>query len=330
MTPVTAERFLLAMEGGGSKTTALLTDLEGKAVGRGFGPGSNPHAVGAESARKAIAMALDGALINATGRLPEGSSWRETGVAAACFGLAGIDGHEDEAQLKAWVEEQRLAERFVWSTTRSWWWPRARPKDGGVALISGAGSVCLARSPQGRTVRVGGWGHLLGDEGSGYRLALDALRLATQTVDGRADADILLRAILRHRSLPDATALIRHVHASGMTPADIAGLAPLVVTLAAGGEQAARGLLEQSVKDLARQVDTAIRKLALEKPPLALAGSQLRGEVRRGLLAAIGSPIGDVSYVEDPCRGAVTLAKRVLMKAGVSGGTPSGGSGGAA
>ena len=75
-------RFLLAVEGGGSKTTALLTDLEGKNMGRGFGPGSNPH-------------------------------------------------------------------------RRS----------------SAAGSVCLGRSPQGRTLRVGGWGHLLGDEGSGSVVA---------------------------------------------------------------------------------------------------------------------------------------------------------------
>src|SRR5207344_2395910 len=105
MTPASAPRFLLAVEGGGSKTTALLTDLEGKAAGRGFGPGSNPHAVGIESAHKALAMAIDGALINATGKLPEGSTWRETGVAAACFGLAGIDGPEDEAQLTAWVKQ---------------------------------------------------------------------------------------------------------------------------------------------------------------------------------------------------------------------------------
>ena len=189
------------------------------------------------------------------------------------------------------------------------------PDGWGVALICGAGSVCLGRSPQGRTVRVGGWGHLLGDEGSGYRLALEALRLATQTVDGRADAEALVRAILRHWSLADAGALIRHVHAPGMTPADIASLAPVIVTLATSGDAAARGLVEQSVKDLARQVDTAIRKLALVKPPLALAGSQLRSDLRRALAAAITSPIGEVTYVDDPCRGAVTLAKRLLKKA---------------
>ena len=305
-----APRFLLAVEGGGSKTTALLTDLEGKGVGRGFGPGSNPHAVGVDAARKALAMAIDGALINATGKLPAGSTWRETGVAMACFGLAGIDGPEDEAQLTAWVNEQALAERFLVVNDSELVVAAGTPEGWGVALISGAGSVCLARSPQGRTVRVGGWGHLLGDEGSGYRLALDALRVATQTVDGRADGQALLRAILKHWSLTDANALIQYVHAPGMTPADLAGLAPAILSLSANGDATAKALVEQSVRDLARQVDTAIRRLALERPPLALAGSQLRGEVRRGLLMAIASPIGDVAYVEDPCRGAVALAKR--------------------
>jgi N-acetylglucosamine kinase-like BadF-type ATPase len=308
-------RFLLAVEGGGSKTTALLTDLEGKNLGRGFGPGSNPHSVGLESAGKAVAMAIDGALINATGRLPEGNTWRETGIAAACFGLAGIDGPEDEAQLTAWVRTAGIADRFVVVNDSELVVAAGTPDGWGVALISGAGSVCLGRSPQGRTLRVGGWGHLLGDEGSGYRLALEALRLATQTVDGRADADALLRAILRHWSLSDPGALIRHVHAPGMTPADIASLAPAVVSLAAGGDAAARALVEQSIKDLAHQADTAIRKLALTSPPLALAGTQLRGDMRRALVAAIRSPIGQVAYVEDPCRGAVTLAKRLLKKA---------------
>lgn len=307
-------RFLLAVEGGGSRTQALLTDLDGKNVGRGFGPGSNPHSVGFEEAQKAVAMAVDGALINATGKLAEGRSWRETGVATACFGLAGMDGPQDEAQMSAWVESQQIAERFSVVNDSELVVAAGTPEGWGIALISGAGSVCLGRSPQGRTVRVGGWGHLLGDEGSGYRLALEALRLATQTVDGRAEAQGLVRAILRHWSLPDAIALIRHVHAPGMTPADIAALAPTVMTLAVGGDTAARALVDASVQDLARQVDTAVRKLALDKPPLALAGSQLRSEMRRALMAALTSPVGEVTYVDDPCRGAVTLAKKLLQK----------------
>jgi N-acetylglucosamine kinase-like BadF-type ATPase len=313
-------RFLLAVEGGGSKTQALITDLDGRNLGRGFGPGSNLHGAGLEGAGKAVAMAIDGALMNATGRLREGGGWRDAGIAAACFGLAGIDGPEDAARLSSWLREQAISERFVVVNDSELVVAAGTPEGWGVALISGSGSVCLGRSPQGRTIRVGGWGPLLGDEGSGYRLAIDALRLATQTVDGRESADALVRAILRHWSLTDAAALINHVHATGMTPADIAGLASVVLSLAASGDAAARALVDQCVKDLARQVDTAIRKLALEKPPLALAGSLLRGDVRRGVLSAIQSPLGDVGFVDDPCRGAVTLAKRLLRQARGSGG----------
>jgi N-acetylglucosamine kinase-like BadF-type ATPase len=305
-------RFLLAVEGGGSKTQALVTDLDGKNLGRGFGPGSNLHGVGVEGAGKAVSMAIDGALMNATGRLREGGSWKDVGIAAACFGLAGIDGPEDEAKFLAWVKAQAIADRVTVVNDSELVVAAGTPEGWGIALISGSGSVCLGRSPQGRTIRVGGWGPLLGDEGSAYRLAIDALRLATQTVDGRESAEALVRAILRHWSLADANALINHVHAPSMTPAEIAGLAPVVLSLAASGDPAARSLVDQSIADLARQVDTAIRKLALEKPPLALAGSQIRGDVRRGVLAKIQSPLGDVTFVDDPCRGAVTLAKRLL------------------
>ena len=258
------------------------------------------------------ALGLDGALMNATGRLREGGSWKDVGIAAACFGLAGIDGPEDEAKFLAWVKAQAIADRVTVVNDSELVVAAGTPEGWGIALISGSGSVCLGRSPQGRTIRVGGWGPLLGDEGSAYRLAIDALRLATQTVDGRESAEALVRAILRHWSLADANALINHVHAPSMTPAEIAGLAPVVLSLAASGDPAARSLVDQSIADLARQVDTAIRKLALEKPPLALAGSQIRGDVRRGVLAKIQSPLGDVTFVDDPCRGAVTLAKRLL------------------
>jgi N-acetylglucosamine kinase-like BadF-type ATPase len=310
-----APRYLLAVEGGGAKTQALLTDLEGKNLGRGFGPGSNPHNVGFEAACKAVAMAIDGALMNATGRLSAATAWRDAGVGAACFGLAGIDGPEDEAALSAWVRSQAICERFTVVNDSELVVAAGTPEGWGVALIAGAGSVCLGRSPQGRTVRVGGWGPLLGDEGSGYRLAVEALRLATQTVDGRESADGVLRAVLRHWSLADSSALIRHFHAEGMTPAEIAGLAPVVISAAAGGDPAARVLVERCVKDLARQVDTAIRRLALDKPPLALSGSLLRGDVRRGVVGYIQSPLGEVSFVDDACRGAVALAKRLLSKA---------------
>jgi N-acetylglucosamine kinase-like BadF-type ATPase len=112
----------------------------------------------------------------------------------------------------------------------------------------------------------------------------------------------------------DATALIRFAHAPDTTPATIAGLATVVVDLAGRGDAAARAIIEAAARDLAQHVDTVVRKLKLQKPPLALGGGLLRGQLRQSLLATLGTEVGAVQYVTDPSLGAVVLAKRLLQR----------------
>jgi N-acetylglucosamine kinase-like BadF-type ATPase len=311
---MTPGELLLAVDGSGTRTQALLTDLQGKTLARGFGPSSNLHSVGFDAFARALTTAIEGAVMNALGPRgsPEGPSWRNARIAAACFGLAGVDGPEDEAQVSRWVREQGIAERFLVVNDSELIVAGGTPEGFGVALISGAGSVCLGRAANGRTARVGGWGPLLGDEGSGYQMALSALRLATQTADGRAESKALLEAVLRHWSLPDARALIRHIYAPAMTQADIAGLAAAVLELASNGDPAASAIANDSARELARQVDAVVRKLGLSRPPLALSGALLRGAMRQLVLAAIESEMGATAYVADPCKGAVALGRRLL------------------
>jgi N-acetylglucosamine kinase-like BadF-type ATPase len=306
--------LLLAVNGAGPRTQAVVTDLEGHVLARGFGPPSNLHQVGVESLGKALTAAIEGALLNAlgAGAAGQGAPWRTARIAAACFGLAGVDGPEDVAQVSRWVKDQGIAARFVVVNDSELIVAGGTPEGWGVALISGTGSVCLGRSPDGRAARVGGWGPLLGDEGSGYQMALRALRVSTQTADGRADAPALLRAVLRHFSLTDAGDLIRHVYAPGRTSAELADLAPVVVGLGANGDAAARAIVEEAARELALQLDTVIHRLQLDRPPLALAGNLLRGDMRHAVLAAAKSPLGVVTYVGDPCQGAVALARRLL------------------
>jgi N-acetylglucosamine kinase-like BadF-type ATPase len=309
--------LLLAVEGTGARTQALLTDADGKNLARGFGGSSNPHVVGFEEATKAILVAVEGALVNALGAkvLSAPSPWRAAGIGAACFGLGGVDSAEDETQFARWAKEQGIGERVVVVNDAELVIAGGTPDGWGVALICGVGSVCVARSREGKRVRVGGWGSLLGDEGSGYQLALSALHLATQSADGRAEAHDLLQAILQHWKLPTPAALIPHVHAPTMTQGEIAALASVVTDLVGKGDPNARRLVEESVAQLALQVDTAVRNLGMTTTPLALGGSLLRGELKRALLAAIKSEISSVTPVPDPCRGAVALAQRLLRTA---------------
>jgi N-acetylglucosamine kinase-like BadF-type ATPase len=311
---MTENALLLAVDGGGTKTQALVTDLEGKVLARGLGPGSNVHNVGFEQSCRAVTTAIDGALMQVVGLRSAGGgqSWRGAPIAAACFGLAGVDAPEDEAEVARWVRQQTIAERFVVVNDAELVLAGGTPDGWGVALISGTGSVCLGRASDGRTVRVGGWGPLLSDEGSGYEIARQALRAVTRSVDGLEQAPGLVSAVLRHWSLRDPTALIRFVHAPTATAAEIAGLAPVVMEQAQRGDAVARDILERAALELARQVTTVIDRLRLSRPALALAGGMLRGALREAVVKEVGAAIVSVTYVADPPLGAVVLARRLL------------------
>jgi N-acetylglucosamine kinase-like BadF-type ATPase len=97
-----------------------------------------------------------------------------------------------------------------------------------------------------------------------------------------------------------------------MTQSDIAGLATTVLELAGDGDPAASAIANDSARELARQVDTVVRRLGLSRPPLALSGALLRGAMRQLVLSAIESEMGAATYVADPCQGAVALARRLL------------------
>jgi N-acetylglucosamine kinase-like BadF-type ATPase len=312
--------MLLAVDGGGTNTQALLTDLEGSVLARGLGPSSNLHNVGFERAFQAIATAIEGALAQVRGTMPAAASapgsarWRSAGIAAACLGLSGVDSSADETQVSQWLKEQALSPRFAVVNDSELILAGGTPAGWGVALISGTGSVCLGRTAEGKSARVGGWGPLLGDEGSGYHIASLALRRATQAADDRIDAQPLLKAILRHWSLTEPSALIRHVHASTTSTADVAALATVVVDLAGRNDPTALEVVAEAARELALHIDTIVRVLRLTRPPLALGGGlMLRGALRKTMLAAVKSELGPVATVADPPLGAVVLARRLLQ-----------------
>jgi N-acetylglucosamine kinase-like BadF-type ATPase len=311
---MTGPELLLAVDGGGTKTQAVVADLEGKILARGLAPSSTVHNVGFEQSCQALTTAIEGALVNVLGpqARQEGRVWRSARIAAACFGLAGIDSPEDEAEVSRWVREQAITPRFAVINDSELILAAGTPEGWGVALVGGTGSVCLGRTREGRTIRVGGWGPIIGDEGSGYQIAISALHRVTQTADGRADAKALLDAVLRHWSLREAGALIRHVHAEAMTPSDIAGLASVVLDLATRGDAHAKAIVEEAASDLARHVQSVVKKMGVAKPPLALAGGLLRASLRQAVLARVREEVGAVNYVTDPPLGGLVLARRLL------------------
>jgi N-acetylglucosamine kinase-like BadF-type ATPase len=314
--------LLLAVDGGHT-TQAVIASADGEILGRGLGPPCNHHRVGIEKARRALETAVQGAFAQfesqKSGPRSAGDaapSWVHSArIGAACFGLSGIDGPQDEALFRGWLTERGCPFKFTIGNDSELVLGGGTPEGWGIALLSGTGSICLGRTPNGRALRVGGWGHVLGDEGSGYQIATDALKLATQAADGRGGSPAMLQAALAFWKLTDPYALIGVVCRPDTTPEDIAGFAGRVVDLAGRNEPSAREILDHSARALAAHIDTVIEKLSLKAPPLALGGSMMRVTLKRAVLDNVKSPLGPVAVVNDPLQGAITTARRLLRTA---------------
>src|SRR5690242_17216615 len=96
--------LLLGIDGAGQTTQAVIARMDGEILGRGLGPPCNYHRVGIEASRRALTMAIEAALSGAH-RASTGASWTKAGIAAACFGMAGINGPEDESVFASWMRE---------------------------------------------------------------------------------------------------------------------------------------------------------------------------------------------------------------------------------
>jgi N-acetylglucosamine kinase-like BadF-type ATPase len=145
----------------------------------------------------------------------------------------------------------------------------------GILLCSGTGSVSFGRSESGEVARVGGWGSLLGDEGSGYQVGLESLRRVARHVDGRGPETRLQEAVLEAIGLVHVDELV--VWAHDATKGDIARLVPVVARSAEEGDAVAGEILLNAVNELEGHLVTLLENLGpwRERPPLALAGGLL-------------------------------------------------------
>jgi N-acetylmuramic acid 6-phosphate etherase len=303
--------LVLGVEGGGTKTLALVADRNGNVLARGLAPSASHRRVGFEKACQSLSTAVEGALSQVPGGRTAPGRWGDR-IAAACFGLSGVDQPSDHALFRDWLRQQGLADNVEILNGAELILVGGTPDGWGIGLFSGTGSVCLGRTQDGRTARVGGWGPLLGDEGSGYQMALQALQVSTQAADGRGGAQALLQAILKHWRLDKPQQLIDYVHRPETTTAEIAELAVPVLELAGKADPDARKILHHAAQALARHVRAVVQQLELASPPLALGGSNLRGELRTALMAHLPLPFGPISSVPDPAQAAIAIARRRL------------------
>lgn len=296
----------VGVDGGGTRTRAVVVDEEGRELARAEKEGAVVTAHEPEDAADAVGRAVKEAAAQAGVSLP---------VAALWAGLAGAGATPARAAVTKQLRRLDLTTRLVVGTDVEAAFHDAFGNGGGILLIAGTGSIVQARDREGGEHRVGGWGRLLGDEGSGYAIGLEGLRAVTRAGDGRIPPTALTAAVLGHCGVESVEDLVGW--AERASKREIAALAPVVVQEADSGDESAARIVQDAVDALRTHVEAVLVAMGVAGDPargpelvlwggLIAPGGPLEARVRTALE---GMGIVPAARIVDPAMGAAKLAR---------------------
>ena len=260
--------LVLGIDGGGTKTHAVVADETGAVLGFATNGPANWEVVGLRGAGESMREATHRALRQA-GAAP-------ADLAAAAFGLAGVDWDSDVPRLTAEVGPLGLAGPFE-VTNDSFIALRAGSSDGaGVVVIAGTGSVAAGRSRTGASFRTLGQGAEFGDAGSASDVSDAALRAVADAYTGRGPQTELTELLCTLHGCRSAEELLERA-SRGVERSRSA--APTVLRAAEAGDQVARGIVEWAGRCLGDSAALVARRLEMtaEEFDVVLAGGLFRG-----------------------------------------------------
>jgi len=307
-------QFVIGMDGGATKTAAMLSDLSGNVLAEDTGGPSNPQVVGFEKVGEVIV----GLVAELSGR----AGCKTNDVLSLVAGLAGAGREGDKDQVKAAIANEARKRKVVMGhvgieTDGRIALEGAFKGKPGIIIIAGTGSFALAKDHKGATHRAGGWGRILGDEGSGYAIGRDGLNAVTKHLDGRGKPTLLTELIDSRFALSNHDKIIGAIYRSNF---DVATVAPLVIEAAEAKDAECQRILNKATFELFEHVRVLVNRIeeskgARAKIPVAFIGSLISNEnvYRKILTQKITFSMPQVSVIAPeapPTFGAVLLSIR--------------------
>ena len=301
--------FVLGIDAGGTKTVCQLAGDDGRILGEARGPGANLQAAGELAVEKTLHSLMDEAM----------AGHAEARLGAICVGMAGVDRPGDADVVRGIMRRIGQSARVLIVNDALVALEAGAPGAPGVVIIAGTGSISYGRNAEGQAARAGGWGYVLGDEGSGYWIGRHALRAVVREADRRGPRTSLTERTLRHFGVARPQDLIHEIYYGGMRPGAIAALASEVHAAFAEGDVVSSGILEVGVRELVSSAASVVARLRLEQEPFTfvLAGGIFRAVpwMREQLVARLPGVARSavIKPLEvEPAEGAVRLALATL------------------
>ena len=302
--------YVLGIDAGGTKTVCYLADADGRIIGEGRGGGANLQAHGELEVEKVLHSVIDLA-IGDRAILP----------AAVCLGVAGVDRAEDDRTVRAIMRRLGFKSHALVVNDALVALVAGNGDEPGVVLIAGTGSIAYGVNAAGYAARAGGWGFVLGDEGSGYWIGRQALAAVVRDADGRGPHTELTPLVLAHFNLSRVDGLVREVYDRRLQRQAVAQIGVVVEKARAGGDIVASEILKQAGEELTRAAASVISKLEMRGLAFGtvLAGGMFRvipwlaADVQQRLAEV--APRASVRTLDvEPATGAVRLAVRELRE----------------
>ncbi len=300
--------YIIGIDGGGTKTIGVLTTAAGEQLAYVESGPANYHAVGEKETEAVLGTVVS-------------SLYETAGIAAdsavhVCLGMAGLGRPEDRQIIG------RLCDRLGISAERTLTHDAhialvgGTGKQDGIIVISGTGAIVYGINRNGEEARASGWGYLLGDEGSGYDIALKGLQAVARAADRRGPPTELTTGLLKRLRFTEPTELVRWVHAADRRA--IAALSEVVFETAETGDAVAADIIDRAAEELACATGAVIQQLGPQaRFDVVLSGGNLRHQT---LLADTLREQIQTRYrgatvrlpKQEPVYGAVLLARSTL------------------
>ena len=265
--------LVFGADGGGTKTIGIISDGGNVIAKRSVGA-SNPNVVGFDAA----ANRLYELIVSCCGD----AGCKPTDVQSLVLGIAGVGRQDIRNALSDKIVNLAGNELpLVIDTDARIAIEGAFNGGPGVVIIAGTGSIVIGKSSGGEIVVAGGWGRILGDEGSGYWLGREALKSVAQWLDGRGGSEHLAKLVAKELGLQNRDELIAAVY---QNECDVAGVASLLIGAAEEGDTYSLEILHRGAEELTLQAELVFHRLHQDAVmPVALLG----GAIERPLYASI-------------------------------------------
>lgn len=304
--------YILGIDGGGTKTKAVIASLEGKVLAESTAGASSFTSVGKTKASEN----LNQAVFSAAEKLGMG----EISFNSAGFGFAGLNVEEDFKVYKSIVFNEKLKVNlnqekvYICNDTRIGLEAGSSAKNK-IIIIAGTGSNCFGINEAGQQAGCTGWDYILADEGSGYEVSVKALRAVMRAYDGRGEKTMLSQSVLDDLGIDNEEGIVEWTYGEVFSKERLGRFARIVCDCAGGGDIISQEILEDEAAESILSASTVVNKLELKDSEfdLVFVGGLFKCEkyFKNIVISGLEKKFKGISFkplVAEPVQGAIRLA----------------------